>query len=374
MTILTTCRQRMQNYRLRRAHVGPAITLLVAILFLVGPTQPVTAQTAQEQIRLSEYQLSWQENSQALNRAYDLRTDFTPGGLTVILRTCGGAACDANPGLFTNPALHSPVAYHDGIVTPDATVLVSGGEFPMGADQNHNGGYAPDADETPLHTVYLDAYVIDQTEVTNNAYVAFLNARGSNNCEGAECIDLDDPNARIMVQSGQYLVQGSYGNHPVTEVTWYGAHAYCGENGMRLPTEAEWEKAARGVTVRAFPWGDSLPNCTLANSRNDDAPIRKFCVGDTKAVGSYLNGVSPYGALDMAGNIWEWTNDWYSETYYSNSPHANPQGPALGSWKVIRGGSWDYPWHGLLTANRYRALPLHSGNSIGFRCVAALSQ
>lgn len=332
MTSLMICPQRMhrmRTYRPRHAYISLVLTLLAILLVVVGPTQPTAAQ-------------SDQLVSSPLNPAAEIGLDWQ--------------------------------ATVQEKIRPDATVLISVGEFQMGCDSNHNGGYAPNADEMPLHTVYLDGYEIDQTEVTNNAYVAFLNARGSNTCEGVECVDLDDPNARIMLQNGQFLVQSSYGNHPATEVTWYGAHAYCSENGMRLPTEAEWEKAARGLSARAFPWGDNLPNCTLANSRNEDALIWKFCVGDTRAVGSYLNGASPYGALDMAGNVWEWTNDWYSETYYSNSPHANPQGPESGSWKVIRGGSWDYPRHGLLTANRYRALPSHSGNSIGFRCVATLGQ
>ena len=193
-------------------------------------------------------------------------------------------------------------------------VLVPAGEFPMGSEDGSEN-------ERPVHEVYLDAFYIDKYEVSNGQYEMCVKA--------GKC---DAPSVTSSSTRDNYYGNPSYADYPVIFVTWYNAQDYCAWAGGRLPTEAEWEKAARGTDDRTYPWGNGDPNCSLANSYNDDTG--SYCVGDTSEVGSYPTGASPYGALDMTGNVAEWVSDWYSPDYYSNSPVSNPLGPASGDRNV----------------------------------------
>ena len=251
--------------------------------------------------------------------------------------------------------------------------LIPAGEFSMG--DHHDVGRD---DEKPIHTVYLDAYYIDETEVTNEQYCAFLNDYGKNqDAAGHELLDLDDSDCLIETVGNTYKPKSGYEKHPVIEVSWYGAAAYAQWAGARLPTEAEWEKAARGGLVgKKYPWGDDITH----DDANDSRTGGKDKWERTSPVGSFPpNG---YGLYDMAGNVWEWCADEYDSDYYSKSPKNNPTGPGVpilfvdnnftnvntSSLRVLRGGGWYYDAYYLRCAVRYYLEPSPADYRLGFRC------
>jgi formylglycine-generating enzyme required for sulfatase activity len=234
------------------------------------------------------------------------------------------------------------VSEKDGMVM----VYVLAGEFEMGGEGGKD-------DEKPVHAVYLDAYWIDQTEVTNVTY--------------AKCVDTgvcNPPSSTNSNTRDNYYGNSEFDDYPVIYVSWNDVVVYCDWAGRRLPTEAEWEKAARGTDERVYPWGDMIDESYANYSRN---------IGDTTAVGSYEKGSSFYGAYDMAGNVWEWVSDWYSENYYSTSPLSNPMGPNSGTYRVLRGGTWRSDGNGLRASIRFWNSPSLVDDYYGFRCARDVS-
>jgi formylglycine-generating enzyme required for sulfatase activity len=241
----------------------------------------------------------------------------------------------------------------------DGMVYIPAGNFPMGSDNGFGNG-------RPVHTVYLDAFYIDKYEVTNAQFAQFLT-------------DGNDPYyydlMKITKDGDAYTAQPGYENHPAVWVDWFTAKAYCEWAGKRLPTEAEWEKAARGTDGRTYPWGEEIDG-RMANYHLSGDPYDVRAPSDETTPVGYYNGInsgtvdspSPYGVYDMAGNAWEWVGDWYSETYYSHSPSSNPQGPSSGAGRVLKGGAWNfYPYY-VQSALRYYFYPYSKFFLIGFRC------
>ena len=251
--------------------------------------------------------------------------------------------------LDNSPGTGEPVPNEDPIgldiatlTTPAGTthemVLIPAGEFIMGSTNGHTNA-------TPPHAVALDAFRIGRFEVTNAHYTAFATITGR--------------------RSAAFANNGRYNetSHPIVGVSYADALAYCTWIGGQIPTEAQWEKAARGIDERTYPWGEAEPDDSRLNYNRT--------VGKPVPVGSYPAGVSPYGIHDMAGNVWEWTSDWYNGSYYTDSPTENPPGPTSGTVRVVRGGSWGEKSDFARTFHRFWLNPAFTNELLGFRCVTS---
>jgi sulfatase modifying factor 1 len=235
-------------------------------------------------------------------------------------------------------------------IDPVPMVMIPAGEFLMGSPEGQGR-----ADEWPQRSVYLDAFAIDQVEVTNERYMAFITATGHRN----------PPNP---YGTGPLVSVKGIEQLPVVQSTWYDAKAYCSWAKKRLPTEAEWEKAARGTDGRLFPWGNEPATLKRANFDREWEEDKTLY-----PVGSLLGGDSPYGVKDMAGNAREWVADWYEADYYKQAPVRNPQGPdKKGVVRSIRGGSWHSPVADITTTARGRGGFALQTHGTGFRCARSL--
>jgi len=246
----------------------------------------------------------------------------------------------------------------------DEMVLIPEGVFTMGYKINNKNEWG-DTDEEPVHKVFLKSYYIDRLEVSASQFSNFLNL----NLKKAPLYFQTGSGVTIEKVDGLYSPRAGLNNYPANRVSWYGADAYCRWLNKRLPTEAEWEKSARGIDGRIFPWGDEFPTNDRVTFR------RKFNEIGFKVlemVDSMPNGRSPYGAHHMAGNAWEWVSDWYEDIYYEKSPFANPKGPDFGVSKVLRGGNWYYKAYYMRTTYRFNEKPGVFKNWQGFRCAKDL--
>lgn len=241
----------------------------------------------------------------------------------------------------------------EGRCETDGMVLIPGGPFKMGCDVTV--GKPCGADEVPIHTVTLSTYAIDRTEVTAGDY--------------RKCMDTGACDAPVNTMDSRPCNVDLEGRdeYPVNCVDWERASRYCVWAGKRLPTEAEWEKAARGTDERWYPWGSKPPDCTRGNIFHK----LRGCVGDTARVGGYPAGASPYGVQDMLGNVLEWVRDYYNAHYYYDANDQDPSGPLSGDHRVLRGSSYgDTSQAGHHASARYHLPPSTAGSHIGFRCVS----
>lgn len=229
---------------------------------------------------------------------------------------------------------------------------IQGGSFSMGSKND---------DEKPVHKVTLSSFSMSTTEVTNEQYCKFLNEKDNQIEGGANWLNINDVDCKIEKRGSSFFPKAGYENHPVIEVTWYGAKAYAEWAGGRLPTEAEWEYAAKGAQNYKYAGSNNINDVSWYNNNSDN---KTHPVGQKRPNG--------YGLYDMTGNVWEWCNDRYGGSYYGSSPDNNPQGPSSGANRVNRGGSWSNNLKNCRVTSRHKGYPSHCNRDIGFRIVLPL--
>jgi serine/threonine protein kinase/formylglycine-generating enzyme required for sulfatase activity len=243
-----------------------------------------------------------------------------------------------------------------------ALVQVPAGTFTMGTDDDPQAWPR----EKPAHDVYLDEYWMDQTEVTVGMFNLFVQQTGSSTNAEQNGYGYIYDGKWVEVPGANWQDPFGAGEEanpmlPATQVSWFDAQSYCNWAGRRLPTEAEWEKAARGTDTRRYPWGNENPNANLLKFESTDGAT---------GVGSYPMGASPYGIFDLAGNVYEWVSDWYQEDYFKVSPNTNPQGPASGQYRVMKGGGWNSNAKQVRITGKDVGEPQSYNSLLGFRCTA----
>lgn len=346
----------LQSWNLRRpsaAILGSIAALLVLVVVVAGLISLITGrideqavtQTINSKIRMTSAYETWAPVTENAIK------EKTHDALARKSQTAAFNLTDTSLSAETQTAVvHASLAAEMTAVAklvPEGMALVPAGEFEMGAE---DASIQSEADEKPQHIVFLDAFYIDIYEVSNARYSECVN---SGACE--------PPGDQ------KYFNDPSYSQHPVVFMDWFQSQAYCEWRGRSLPSEAQWEKAARGgVAGRFYPWGSSNPDCALTNFWGKAGG----CVGGPSPVGSYSS--NNFGLYDMAGNVWEWVLDWYQVTFYSISPSSNPIGPESGFVRVVRSGSWGNSSVDIRISNRNSHNPDNGDSNTGFRCVSSL--
>jgi len=334
----------------------------ISVAIIAGGTAPIANFTAD--ITSGEAPLTVNFTDQSTNNPTTWQWDFGDGGSSAEQNPSHTYSTDGTytVSLIVTNAYGSDNKTNIGFIYVSSGgggdlewINVNGGTFQMGID---DGG----SDEQPIHTVTLSSFEITKYEVTNGQYCEFLNDIGCNSNgshNGEQYIDMGSGYCQINYSGGQFVPESGKTDFPVIYVSWYGANAFAKWAGGRLPTEAEWEFAARG--------GNSSNGYTYSGSNavGDVAWYYTNSGDQTHQVGTKAD--NELGTHDMSGNVWEWCNDWYDSDYYTSSPQNNPQGPANGTNRVLRGGSWNYDAHYCRVAKRSGNLPDHAYYYLGFR-------